>query len=392
MKLNFDFSPWISPVTGHMLFPPFPLEKDYIWVGDRDNIAQPSPALIDVRLDIVDVRHRIDALKKPTYILQTPTPLFPNAQALSDLAPGGLLKSNQDGVISIAYLNQGQVFVGDANNQPQSVQTISIDNLPNLTFKRIWRGNILSRPSESDDLTTLETEVEEIQVKLGDLELEITELQTAVTELQNWQIAAEAQIEEMLLEIGTLQVEVAALQSEVAAIQAELVVINGEIAALQAELAALGITVAELGATVAGLSATVTALGFTVAGLGITVASHSFQISSLQSSVSSLQQQIDNLSLDTLPCYGDVSLSGHKLINVGDPILPTDGANKQYVDGKLITVVGAVTGIGTLGTAVATVFSPDPVFTGKSMAMPSGDSSQRPAMLIPGMIRFNTSL
>lgn len=58
-----------------------------------------------------------------------------------------------------------------------------------------------------------------------------------------------------------------------------------------------------------------------------------------------------------------------------------------------LTLQGDITGSGLLSTPIVTTFKPNPVFTGNgSMTMPTGNSTQRPTTLIPGMIRFNTSL
>lgn len=58
-----------------------------------------------------------------------------------------------------------------------------------------------------------------------------------------------------------------------------------------------------------------------------------------------------------------------------------------------LTLQGDVSGSGLLSTPIVTTFKPNPVFTGNgSMTMPSGNNTQRPTTLIPGMIRFNTSL
>jgi hypothetical protein len=58
-----------------------------------------------------------------------------------------------------------------------------------------------------------------------------------------------------------------------------------------------------------------------------------------------------------------------------------------------LTLQGDITGSGLLSTPIVTTFKPNPVFTGNgSMTMPAGNNTQRPTTLIPGMIRFNTSL
>ena len=50
-----------------------------------------------------------------------------------------------------------------------------------------------------------------------------------------------------------------------------------------------------------------------------------------------------------------LNLNSQKIINLGIPTLGTDAANKNYVDGKTITLTGAVTGTGVLGSIVTTL-------------------------------------
>ena len=70
--------------------------------------------------------------------------------------------------------------------------------------------------------------------------------------------------------------------------------------------------------------------------------------------------------------------------------------NLHYLNTLLntgLTLQGDITGSGLLSTPIVTTFKPNPVFTGNgSMTMPAGNNTQRPTTLIPGMIRFNTSL
>ena len=177
MKLNFDFSPWISPVSGNIAFwQSFPdLPVNYTIEGDRENRPQPSSALIDIRLDIIDLRHAIDNLEQrpypdlnATYILQQPDANLPNAQALNQLN-NGLMKNN-NGVIQIAIPNQdyltpslpsGQLWIGNNNNIATPQQMITIDNLPSLGTTdvpnpftggfvgQVWEGTSSGRPEAS---------------------------------------------------------------------------------------------------------------------------------------------------------------------------------------------------------------------------------------------------
>ena len=68
-------------------------------------------------------------------------------------------------------------------------------------------------------------------------------------------------------------------------------------------------------------------------------------------------------------------------------------AVNDRIDNLSVNLVGDVLGSGLISSPVATVFKPNPVFTGnESMTIPVGTDEQRPETLTPGMIRFNTSL
>tara|TARA_R110000737_G_scaffold178091_1_gene202621 strand:- start:9376 stop:12150 length:2775 start_codon:yes stop_codon:yes gene_type:complete len=90
---------FISPITGRVL-----AERDYVLVGDRQGIATPSPALMDMRLDILNLNKAItdsNLTHESTFILQQPSQSLPNAQSLSDTGIG-MMKTIEDGVIDIA--------------------------------------------------------------------------------------------------------------------------------------------------------------------------------------------------------------------------------------------------------------------------------------------------
>ncbi len=62
MKLDVLYN-FISPVTGRVLSDP-----DYVLVGNRNGVAIPSPALIDMRLDMIDFRHDLDDLSASSFV------------------------------------------------------------------------------------------------------------------------------------------------------------------------------------------------------------------------------------------------------------------------------------------------------------------------------------
>ena len=109
-KLGFNplFS-FISPVTGRL-----PLVPDYILVGDTNGMSQASPALIDIKLDLINLRSL-------SYIVKTKTDLTPAAQGLDTLATGFLYNTN--GILSTLSNVPGY----DATY----ILQVADDNLPN---------------------------------------------------------------------------------------------------------------------------------------------------------------------------------------------------------------------------------------------------------------------
>ncbi len=97
---------FISPVTGRVLS-----DQNYVLYGNRLGIAIPSPIIIDIRLDLINLRKDYNELKKDyrfssnaTFVLNIPNPKLPNAQALNQLVgvTPRILKANTDGIIEVA--------------------------------------------------------------------------------------------------------------------------------------------------------------------------------------------------------------------------------------------------------------------------------------------------
>ena len=158
--MNYDvLHNFISPVTGRVL-----CKEDYILVGNRDNIADPSPALIDTKLDLIKLRHDVNELLNATFILEEANFKLPKAQALNELSDGfmyntgGIISTTND--IPLPNLEYKHLWIGDSNNKPQAVTTIDIDNLPSLGTTdvptptggfvgKVWEGTSSGRPEES---------------------------------------------------------------------------------------------------------------------------------------------------------------------------------------------------------------------------------------------------
>lgn len=81
-----------------------PLKHGYIYIGDKDGLARPSPLLIDMRQDIIDVRRKLS------------------------------------GVENLEELKHLYLWQGDINNKPAEVKRIDITNLPPLNATQLSLG------------------------------------------------------------------------------------------------------------------------------------------------------------------------------------------------------------------------------------------------------------
>ena len=148
MKNSFLYS-FISPVTGRVWS-----ERDYVLYGDKAGVAMPSPILMDVRLDILDIKKKLKHIKPfPSdigYIITKADARLPNAQALRDLSKG--LMFNNNGIIS-------------------TKKTINIDELPELNTTdvptplgnfvgQVWEGTSSGRPIASSIVGEMFADIE----------------------------------------------------------------------------------------------------------------------------------------------------------------------------------------------------------------------------------------
>lgn len=145
---------FISPVTGRILS-----TDNYVLVGNNAGIAIPSPDLIDLKLDLINLRVDFDVASSASYILGFSNSRLPNAQVLHSLSDGFIF--NTAGLIStiavipitsLPDLPWGNIWIGNVLNRPVANPTININNLPNLSSGKVWIGDGLfpSRPVEGD--------------------------------------------------------------------------------------------------------------------------------------------------------------------------------------------------------------------------------------------------
>ena len=89
------------------------------------------------------------------------------------------------------------------------------------------------------------------------------------------------------------------------------------------------------------------------------VDSHTWTSSQITDFTSAVQSNpVNTLAAAT----GNLNMNGYSINNVANPVNPTDGVNKQYVDtsfsGGTLTLTGAVTGSGSLTSPVVTTLTP----------------------------------
>lgn len=441
---------FISPVTGRVL-----ADFNYVLVGNAQGIATPSPILIDIRLEIIKLKQRLNKLVEADFIIGHPNNEIPEAQVLVTMGDGFMYNTNgtvsttmiipigslpdlpftniwigditnrpvpqqriellnlptfltvnplnnfglynlytgqfsvtsptqiatptttqridmsntpiisrgkmligatnylppivtfdaippfvhvtgslnwnppallggKDAVLTEIGLNPGEIFIGNPNpgfaGEITTTTALLPTNLPDLTFRMIWRGNAFNRPVEVNDLTLLETRV-------GSLETTVLSIQGQIAQLE--------------IQIGALQLQVGALDTA---------------------LGLLTIEVQTIATTVAGLVTSVFILGTTVASLGLAV-------TTLQAQVT----QLFNRPLNQInPPTGDVNMNNHKIINLANPVNPLDAVNLQTLTSAIAGTITAVNGTtnqidATTLATVVTLSLPNDVIVNTSL-------------------------
>lgn len=367
---------------------PIVISGGKIWHGTDSNRPEESNALLVVEGDIALINFRFFSanfiLGKGNTVLQT---LMPGSQFLSNLPAGSWMQTSGagTGAIVAATILENQLLMGGLNNVPEARQTINIANLPSLTDGRVWQGDSTNRPVEVQ-LNLAPTDATYIiktpNVNLPEAQV-LEELGIGMTKLVAGEdYATIQQLEEIEQQCQQYAEQAAASAEEAATSAGEAATSAGEATASAGEAtgaaaeatAAAGEASASAGA--AGLSAGAAAGSALAAGLSAGSASSS--ASDASSSASDASHSASSASGSAINAANSATAAQtylNTLLNTG------------------LTLQGDITGSGLLSNPIVTFFRPNPVFTGNgSMTMPTGNSMQRPTTLIPGMIRFNTSL
>ena len=434
---------FISPVSGKMVgtsLPNLP-EKD-IFIGNSFQEAVPSPIIKDIKIDLSAIRGELSKIEtstaplKATYILQVPSETLPKAQALNQLETG-LLKQ-KDGVVARALpgedylvpsLETSKIWIGDQDGKPQATLQITESNLPSLQKDHVWQGDsenkakpVVLQIAPVEATYILQKEDEHLShaqalnllkpgiLKQADGVISIAiagedyatseELEQIKAETEKFKNEAQSAAQEASTsaeEAATSATEASTSAGEASASAGEATAAAGEATAAAGE-ASLSAGAASGSAAAAVVSAGAAALSATSASSSSSSASSSAD--SASSSADHAKDYLDQLlatGINDLPCTGDVNFQGFKLVGVGSPQNPTDGANKAYVDQE----IGGVYIRGTdhqitvqkEGKIYTLSFSQNPAFSGKEyMRIPAGKTVDRPLSPAEGMVRYNSEL
>jgi hypothetical protein len=320
--------PWIypqfiSPMSGRInnqgvqsLIP------NYTFIGDRNGFVVESPILIDIRIDISQIKK---TLGTTPFILQKPIAGFDNSQALNQLTDGilmttgGILTTTPSGDYVPNYLPTSNIWIGNDDNVPIPNPQIALGNLPNLLTNNIYLGDGSNRPQAVSTFNgnfglnsnqIWRGNISNLAVPVNDL----TTLESTVSNQGN-------SILDLLSGLSSLVSIVNGLSSSVGIIEAGLALLGGFPVLLG------------LIANVAALDAASLATNF----------------------------KLNNLTLNGIAnstsTSGDVNLNTHKLINVADATNPNDAVNIRVLNGLLMTLTGPVSGSGTTVSGIPTTFN-----------------------------------
>jgi hypothetical protein len=424
--------PFLSPVTGQLsAASSLPdLELGYVWMGNKQNKATPTFKLIDLAIDVKFLQQQVETIESATVVVNTPQEAFPNAQVLNALDDG--LMKNVGGMIEIAqpdvdYLTPelpwGKILIGDFFNRATPQLTIARDNLPNLTYNRVWIGDSTNRPIETSlniapdsasyILKTSNSSLPSAQaldmlVGTPPRILKAAYDGTIEVAIPDQDYATTATLEEIKAQTEEYKNQ-AAQSAEEAATSAEEAATSAEEAALSAEEASLSATEASISAaeaTAAAAEATAAAAEATAAAAESTTAAAEASGAAVVATSAALTAEIAALTANnnandaeasatsasnsaSAASASATSASESATSAANSATLAQNSLNTFLTTG--ISLQGAVYGSGSPSLPITTYFQQNPILPGAgSMTVPKGTTAERPIVPIAGMFRFNT--
>lgn len=391
---------FISPVTGRIL-----ARTNYVPYGDKLGIATPSPIIIDIRLEIRNLRKLVDSIIDGTIILPigslpnlpyqniwigdiTNRPVPNQRIGLINLPPfftGVLSPFGPLQNYGVYNLYTGQGLIPNPLNITEPTTTLRIDdsNMANLTVGKMWIGIANSTPPITVIPTPPFIEITgdlnwDLRVALpppiGGLEYGVPNeigldpnyifigstdpLKLGQIETSDILITIQNDITTIQNDITTIQREIGGIQNEILIIQRAILLINGEILTINTTLYTPIVGLVSQVATIdATLYTPVIGLVFVVAGLVITVGNiYSTLIGG------SAGQVLTSLGTSSLPIWTTISSgtvtsvtgTAGQIVVINNTTTPIISIDPTYVGQTSITTLGTIT-TGTWNGNVITV-------------------------------------
>lgn len=370
---------FISPVTGRII-----VNTDYTLVGDASGYSVPSPILIDIQLDIIEIRTNYNTLVQATFVIGEPNNQLPYAQVLNTMGNGYIYSTDgvirTDDVIPLDHLTNLQetyVWVGGTQeikneegeviatvpNRPIPVQNIELINLPNLAQDNLWIGDSNDRPAPQltiqiqnlpdlsiADTTDLLVTPESCFWLSNDTRPQVMPFVPAVAEAIA-EIAAEAagggafyvinaSLTELHRQVNFMSIGLTGLAVNSGGTELDVQILNNAVEELAIDVAKLYETTGELRSEVDTISDTVAGLNSSITELDYIVTDLFSNVIQLNSDIILISNTINNLRLNNISADADVSLYNYRITNLGDPIDNQDGVTKGFLQNYVQEYVG----------------------------------------------------
>lgn len=365
---------------------------NYILEGDLAGIAKPSPALLDIRLDLIDI-------KTAKFVIQGTKELstFPEATYLGAKENGFLY--NTGGLLTIEPsipsadldLDSGKLFIGNSSNKASQVQQITLDNLPPLGESeytpsviagQIWRGTVDNKAELSNSLSIAEADLLFITSRfaLNSFVVNTPVALPLVTPFSAQVLSAlgggmakiipitgrfaiaingvdyvdgeqfdllKGRVTEVETKVTTLQEQVTALEGSVEAIETDLAELNIQIDLMAVDLAALNLEVEGIAADLGIIDITVAGLSASVAALEAQILVINNDISTINTSITAINTRITSITANVVENKLLIGGATNSILSLTTDILPAAVQTN-------ITSVGTVTS-GTWNADTITV-------------------------------------
>lgn len=380
---------FMSPVTGRMILPMFPdLYQNYVWIGNRNDRPLPSPIIIDLRLEIIDLRRR---LSETRFILQAASQDFDSSQALNELIPGML--RHDDGIVSIQHLTYNKIWVGNVDNYPEESDVLSGIEIEigdiNLTIDSIL-DHLFDIDVKLDILFEFKLEVEiqlgDINIELGDINIELGDINTSIESIIETISDITVDFGDIIIRLDALDGIVADLQTQIDTnvasgldhladlqLQIDTAIASGldAEAAINLRLDALELAVTTINSTITTILSDITSIFSSLSTIASQITTILSDITTINTTLISLQTQIDTINTtitsilsDITTIYSDISTINSSITSILSSIstinstLTSLQSQINTINSTITTIQGNITTLFSDITNITTVLLP----------------------------------